>query len=449
MKTRETLTGMSLFAMYALASSVGASDDDLRLDDMDLCHGLRADMEEVSVKRLPKPAPGETVTDSTFGTQITRISAMGFGEVAKPVYSTMQAWNADESHLILYHSGGSDSGHHLYDGENYKHKRRLNINPVDLEQFFWHHRDPDILYYMSGHGEYLGKLMEYNVRTDTNTPLASFDPLCGEKSVPESGNGVMMSPISDDLLGFRCDLKGDQKLGFSYRLSTGKVSTLVIGEGTPYDPWTAPQPSTSGRYFFATEHVLTEDLKSVHYEIDTGQWHSHASLGQLGNGDDALFIASYHESPRGCSGSPDKGIGSLVVHNFDKKSCEVIIGESMGYNYPLSGTHVSAVSYRRPGWALVSTIGYREFEYHSNDKPAPLLFSEINLVNTDPDDRVVCRVAHHRSYGKDSETDQYHPYFGEPHATISPSGTRLLFGSDWYDSGSVDAYVIELPAHNR
>ena len=60
MKTRESLTGLSLIAMYVLASSVGASENDLRLDDMDLCHGLRADMEDVPVVRLPKPAPGET-----------------------------------------------------------------------------------------------------------------------------------------------------------------------------------------------------------------------------------------------------------------------------------------------------------------------------------------------------------------------------------------------------
>jgi len=43
----------------------------------------------------------------------------------------------------------------------------------------------------------------------------------------------------------------------------------------------------------------------------------------------------------------------------------------------------------------------------------------------------------------------YQPYFGEPHVTISPTGTRLLFGSDWYDSGAVDSYVIELPSHER
>ena len=77
------------------------------------------------------------------------------------------------------------------------------------------------------------------------------------------------------------------------------------------------------------------------------------------------------------------------------------------------------------------------------------MFSEIYLANTDPDNEVVCRLAHHRSFGKDAKRGGYRAYFGEPHATISPSGTRIIFGSDWYDSGSVNAYVIELPAYRR
>jgi len=59
----------------------------------------------------------------------------------------------------------------------------------------------------------------------------------------------------------------------------------------------------------------------------------------------------------------------------------------------------------------------------------------------------VCRLAHHRSTGKLAQSGEYNGYLGEPHVTISPSGTRLLFGSDWYDSGSVDSYVIELPLY--
>ncbi|MHB9052201.1 MAG: hypothetical protein ACYC3R_10185, partial [Thiomonas delicata] len=55
---------------------------------------------------------------------------------------------------------------------------------------------------------------------------------------------------------------------------------------------------------------------------------------------------------------------------------------------------------------------------------------------------------HHHSNGSDPTT---HPpggpqgYWAEPHVVISPSGTRLLFASDWGGSPDVDTYVVTLP----
>ena len=96
----------------------------------------------------------------------------------------------------------------------------------------------------------------------------------------------------------------------------------------------------------------------------------------------------------------------------------------------------------------MSSIGSADqFEYFTNKRLAPALLSEIYLADTDPKHRVTCRLAHHRSYGKAAKNGGYPAYFGEPHATISPSGTRILYGSDWYDSGTVDSYVLELPGY--
>jgi hypothetical protein len=35
-------------------------------------------------------------------------------------------------------------------------------------------------------------------------------------------------------------------------------------------------------------------------------------------------------------------------------------------------------------------------------------------------------------------------YWAETHCCISPSGTRILFGSDWGGSDTVDTYVVDL-----
>jgi len=86
-----------------------------------------------------------------------------------------------------------------------------------------------------------------------------------------------------------------------------------------------------------------------------------------------------------------------------------------------------------PGWFAVSVVG-DPFE-------ACLLCQELLLANADTG--TVCRVAHHRSFAGEGRWG----YFAEPHVVLSPSGTRLLFASDWGNGTSVDTYVVELPAY--
>lgn len=69
-----------------------------------------------------------------------------------------------------------------------------------------------------------------------------------------------------------------------------------------------------------------------------------------------------------------------------------------------------------------------------NTAGSGLLDQEVMLVDLNTER--VFRVAHHRSYGKDGPNG----YWAEPHVNISPSGSRILFGSDWGGGSSVDAY---------
>jgi hypothetical protein len=72
-----------------------------------------------------------------------------------------------------------------------------------------------------------------------------------------------------------------------------------------------------------------------------------------------------------------------------------------------------------------------------------LLDLEILVANTV--DGRVCRAGRHRSWGK-ANTRLVEPYWAEPHAVPSPSGTRILYASDWGNGPTVDAYVLELPS---
>jgi len=94
----------------------------------DLTVGLQVnDLSLKPMQPLSKPGYLQTVTDPSFGTTIRRISNAGAGDVIKPMYSTTQAWNADETRMILYQRG---QGHILLDGITYVFIRNLDdINP--------------------------------------------------------------------------------------------------------------------------------------------------------------------------------------------------------------------------------------------------------------------------------------------------------------------------------
>jgi hypothetical protein len=85
-----------------------------------LCEGLVQDKDKHPMTAVPKPAVGAFATDNEFKTKIYRVSevkASGSSDaVVKPMYSTISAWNADESMLLLYNV---TSGHQLYDGKTY------------------------------------------------------------------------------------------------------------------------------------------------------------------------------------------------------------------------------------------------------------------------------------------------------------------------------------------
>jgi hypothetical protein len=62
----------------------------------------------------------------------------------------------------------------------------------------------------------------------------------------------------------------------------------------------------------------------------------------------------------------------------------------------------------------------------------------------------VQRYAHHHSqrYSESFPDGDLSTYYAEPHATASPTGNRILFGSNWRnrieENYSVDAYLIDL-----
>jgi hypothetical protein len=391
-----------------------------------LCEGLVQDLRPRPLSALAKPQPGSALVDPEFGTRIRRITAASPSEgpnaVIIPMYGTMQAWNADESRLILWHR---ERGHELYDGRSYRFIRSLKlVSPTDIEQVLWDPVDPDLLYYPSNYNA-TPNLMRYRVSTDTSEVLRRFE------ECPTGDWGKLLSMGSDPMylswgpsskvIGLSC---GDPK--FLYDIA----SNTVLGRGR-LPGRIVPQPGPSGRLAYFDGRVYDASLRPLR-ALSLASPTEHSSLGRSAASGHDLYDAVVFDPPKGGSAAAD--VGTLVSFDMETAQRKVVIGFATGFPYPPSGTHISAIAHKRPGWVAVSVVG--------DPRGQRLLDDELLLANVDTG--TVCRVAHHRSWAGEGHWG----YWGEPHVVISPTGTRLLFGSDWGNGPAVDTYVLELPSYS-
>ncbi len=409
MSAEATRSAASLFAAGALLTACSTSS----VTSQDLCAGMVQDRTARPMTALAKPGLLETVVDPQFGTTIRRITAVpqsGSNPVIKPLYSTVAAWNADESRLLLY---DVESGaHRLHDGRSYAFLRNLDIRPADLEQVYWHTSDPDILFYVDDR-----TLVRYHVSTDVREPVRTFE-FCAVAA--SGGSDPMFTSWDSHLIGLRC---GSEV--FIYDIARDAVT----GRKTLSQNPAQAAPSGTLAFLSDTGWVTNPALDNLR-RLDLAEPWGHASLGRLANGHDTWNGAVYDEGPGG-----NDDIGSLVTWDLTSATSQVVIGPKTGWPYPKT-THISALAWQRPGWVFVSSIG--------GTAGAGLL--DLEMLIADTNTGTVCRIGRHRSWGK-ANTQLAEPYWAEPHMVPSPSGTRAVFGSDWGNGATVDSYVIELPGY--
>lgn len=376
----------------------------------DLCQGLVRDKLPHPMTALARPALGAAVVDPQFGSTIRRITAVASNAgdaVIKPMYSTVSAWNADESRLILYRVG---RGHELYDGRTYAFIRSLAIAPSDIEQVYWHTSDPDVFFFPSGK-----RLVRYRVSTAAQNTVHTFSSCAGSLT---AGSDPMFMAWDSSTIGLKCDSQV-----FLYRITTDTVVASAAGSADP------PQVAPNGTLAYMQGTVFDAALRPVR-RLDLANPFDHAGLGRTAAGRDTLNTVAFDAGPAG------SGVGSLVTFDLTDGSSRVVVGPATGFPYPPSGTHVSTVAYRQPGWTFLSIVG----------NPAGQGVLDNEIVVADTNTGAVCRAAHHRSFGGNN-TRLAQTYWAEPHVVASPSGTRALFASDWGNGATVDTYVLELPSH--
>ena len=442
--------------------------------------------------KQPKLAP---FRDPDFGTRMIRLTdakADWNSGWAVPAYPTTQAWNTDESLLILYVSGrlsstGVEGGFALLDGKTYAFIQFLAINPADIEQFYWSTTDPQTLFYVNNSqstGSQVNQLVKATITVAARTngsisavsmsttvlhdfasdfkpggALASAVSGAGTITKVSGGEDPFAMSEDNDLIGLGADLNKtsggvEEFAAFSYRISTGAIGLAFPAVGS------VPQalPSGSGTYFYqSTNGVQVLDalsnqvLRTLPFD---GQEHS--DMLRNAAGDDIVAGAQY--------GPPSGGAtGTLIWVNLSKGGAvHTLIGPANGDPYPPAGTLVSGRAYKASGWVAVGITGCPSGSTGNCQGPTPTvsgtpktyLDQEVLIANVDSG--AIYRVAHHRSAGyyNNATTNNY---WAQPNVTISPSGTRILVPSDWGcanpsapvidPSAIIDTYVIELPGY--
>ncbi|MBU6440257.1 MAG: hypothetical protein KGS28_08495 [Betaproteobacteria bacterium] len=437
---------------------------------------------------MTKPTLLQKVRDPDFGTTMIRITDIANGptnnggaaaNVAMPAYPSTQAWNCNETRLILYvtttpFNSGDTQGWAMFDGKTYGFIQFLPINPSDIEQFWWSRTDPDILYYIDNFslsGTTYAQLTSYNVSSGVHTVVHDFMPYLRSQGWPTTGPVRAGYPFANG--GYYGVAGADNRIWglmaggipningylagncFGFDMLTGNViryASIPLAEQRTMIP--APRLSGNGWFWNDTNFASSANYQT--WVLDGGgnflrqlsfSSNEHIDTSLNAAGQDVLLGVQF-DTPT---------VGNMIMANLETGTVSTIIGVANGYGYTRGESFVGSTAYLNQAWAVGSAVGspYGTNNSGPTSNPTTLLDQEVFIANINTG--AVYRVAHHRSTGAWSNATTS-TYWAQPNVTISPSGTRILVQSDWgagdpsnpvvnNTSLVVDTYVIELPSY--
>jgi hypothetical protein len=418
---------MSLFLFLSSRAFVSAGDSWPQ-------HAVM-DRRVLPVPPLTEPKARVPFVDPLFGTSMVRVtdrkvdiprddSSRGL----KNEYSRIQAFNADESLMVLR---GINASWYLYDAVTLKPLKRLPFEGSSDPR--WDAKDPYKLYFIDE-----ARLKLCDIRSGTISVVHQFT-----RDFPGQ-------PLAAVWTRYEGSPSGDGRYwGLMAEDDDWKTVELLI-----YD---------------AVEDRITARRKVPESQSDI-DWVSISPLG-------TYFLAAYNSPCAEGSHGDENHPGGLMVYDrslsrawgiagvghcdlaLDARGREVLAYQDNGTDWismadlatgrvtPLLlidfsrsalGFHFSGRSLKAPGWVLVST--------YNGGKKAELTWmdNEIFALELKSGGRLV-RLAHHHSW-YDENVDQ--DYWAEPHGTVNRDFTRILFTSNWGRTGTeeVDTYMIRLPA---
>lgn len=405
------------------------------------------------------PAKGVRFLEPNYGTCIARISDFAneppVGH-AVPLYSRMQAFNADSS---FYMVAADDGFYHLYNTDDLSYNRILDAGGAGIGgsavEPQWHPTDNNKFRAISNNGVGMN-IYEYtitaNASNDTYIKIADLTNLSGGitasgytgssinliwdtaavaftadegspsadhrywafdiRTINFAGLGLVVYDLVNDSIvsvyNYATDAGG---VGSPNNVSMSLTGNYVIAE------WNPPNcnGSTAANGTFSTPCGMmsfNRQLTSAAALMNIG---GHVDTAIAANGTEVIVSVGYTPFENGNMDIRDLATGQLI---------NTLITSAWD-----GAKHYSGRAANKPGWIVVSSYGNTGTLWWHN---------KIFAVKLDDSGTVVI-LAHHRSTSAD--------YWDQPHATVNRDLTRIVFGSNWGGGfNQSDSYMIEIPA---
>ncbi|WP_035485773.1 TolB-like translocation protein [Geminicoccus roseus] len=381
--------------------------------------GAAEQLDGAKVRHAPGAArPGylRPVQDAVFGSTVTRVTdplrsitnlSGSWQNVARHHYSVSQAWNADQSLLLI--DRGVAGRLVFLDGQTFEPVLDRRVGDVQCE---WHPVEAPLMICMHDSQIYL-----WNVAKDSRRVVFSSTRFGDFDFGPGAGN----ASIRGKRVAVRARDKSGRLVAFVVNLDDGTALPEIDLSRLPgSNSYVSISPS--GQFVFVYQHTDAGEQGLVYSPAGrrVQTWREHHRPGH----GDMTIDADGNDVMVGISKSDPDRYAIIKRRLVDGK-----VTQLTGYS---QATHVSARNTRKPGWVFV-TYGGTEEEVRRNTDSEPF-FQEVVALRIDGSGEIR-RVAHTRT----GDTG----YLSEAHASPSPDGSKVIFASSWWNrpSAPIASYV--------
>ncbi|MDO4904147.1 MAG: hypothetical protein Q4A16_01110 [Lautropia sp.] len=416
----------------------------------DVCHAilrqnrtLLSGQENALIPNSAQPALHSAYQDPIYHSCIVRVTdnSVSSGRAyRRNDYSRRQAFNADSTYMLIYSLNGY---WYVHDARTMQQVQQLQ-GPAGAAEAHWHPTDPNLIWYLSRDGVGL-EIHQIDVRTnqsrrisDMRSQVKAIWPSATTASTRAEG-----APSADGRYWcFQAERNGGNRiLGvFTWDMQAQRiVGSLSLNERPDH-----VSMSPSGNYCVVSSdgalgtRAYTRDFQSAHpatgrpwLQLQRKSEHSDIAIDR--NGQDAYVSVDY-------------GAGDIFSVNLHTGKRTSLFSAYPGRT--VTAMHFSGKAYRKPGWVLVSTYAAAHADNPSgnirNTSQQQWLHRKMFAVSLD--EAATIRPIAHVDSNYVSASD-FHSYWTEPHATVNPDFTRMLFNSTWNSNNArdVQTYLTAIP----